>query len=69
MNENGYVIRTKEGMEKALSRISAIKEELQNNFLQGREYFETLNIASIAVAILQAALARKESVGAHYREN
>jgi L-aspartate oxidase len=69
MNENGYVIRTKEGMEKALSRISAIKEELQNNFLQGREYIETLNIASIAVAILQAALARKESVGAHYREN
>lgn len=69
MNDSGSVIRTKAGMEKALSRISEIIMMLETTFAPGREYIELLNIASIASAILRAALARDKSVGAHYRED
>lgn len=68
MNEYGFVMRTTAGMSTALARISQIKTELEAVFSPGREYIETLNIATIACAILNAALAREDSVGAHYRE-
>ena len=69
MNNHGFVIRTESGMNTALERIKNIKNELENSFFPGREYVEMLNLATIAVTILEAALARKESVGAHYRED
>lgn len=69
MNDNGSVLRNEAGMKKALTRISEIANELTNSFYPGREYIETLNIATLAVDILTAALLRRESVGAHYREN
>ena len=56
-------------MKEALARISQISDELINSYYPGREYIETLNIATLAVDILKAALARRESVGAHYRED
>ncbi len=69
MNDNGGVLRNEKGMTKALARISEISEDLKNSYWPGREYIETLNIADLAVVILKSALARKESVGAHYRED
>ena len=69
MNDFGSVLRSEKGLSFALSRISEIANELQNSYYPGREYIETLNIATLAVDILKAALARKESVGAHYRED
>lgn len=69
MNEHGFVIRTQKGMETALARILQLQAELEAGTGTSREYVETLNIAAIARAILEAALARKESVGAHYRED
>ena len=44
-------------------------DELQEGFCPGKEYLEILNLATIAREILSAAIARKESVGAHYRED
>jgi len=69
MNDNGSVIRNEKNMTKALARISEIADELTDSYYPGREYIETLNIATLAVDILKAALLRKESVGAHYRED
>jgi len=69
MNDNGSVLRNEAGMKKALTRISEIADELTNSYYPGREYIETLNIATLAVDILAAALLRRESVGAHYRED
>lgn len=69
MNDYGGVLRNEKGMTFALNRISEIVDELENCFCSGREYIETLNIATLSTDILKAALARKESVGAHYRED
>jgi len=69
MNDNGSVLRNEAGMKKALTRISEIADELTNSYYPGREYIETLNIATLAVDILTAALSRGESVGAHHRED
>lgn len=69
MNEYGYVIRTEAGLQTAQSIIGGILEQLESCYMPGTDYYEVLNLALTARAILTAALARKESVGAHYREN
>ncbi|MEG0778154.1 MAG: L-aspartate oxidase [Oscillospiraceae bacterium] len=69
MNDYGSVLRTEAGMKKALARISQIQNELSESAYPGREYIEALNVATIAVDILNAAIARRGSVGAHYRED
>jgi len=69
MNDFGGVLRNEAGLKKALARISEISKELNESYYPGRMYIETLNIATLAVNILEAALARRESVGAHYRED
>lgn len=69
MNDHGYVVRNEKGLVYAISEISSILEALESSFEDTKAYFETLNIATIALAILNAALSRKESIGAHYRED
>jgi L-aspartate oxidase len=69
MNDYGGVLRNEQGLNKALKRINEILTELNESYYPGRMYIETLNIATLAVDILKAALKRRESVGAHYRED
>lgn len=69
MNEYCFVVRNEKGMQTARKRILEIIEDLEHSFYPGRAYIETLNIATIARDVLDAAIARKESVGAHYRED
>ena len=69
MNDYGGVLRNEAGMQKALARMTEIHESLLASCCPGRAYIETLNLAALSVEILRAALARKESVGAHYRED
>lgn len=69
MNDYGYVVRSKNGLNYAIGEVEALLQKLESVFEDSKEYVETLNIATIALAILKAALARKESIGAHYREN
>lgn len=69
MNDYGFVVRNEAGMKKALARITEISDMLASSYCQGRAYIETLNLAALSAEILKAALARKESVGAHYRED
>jgi len=69
MSEHCYIIRTEAGMQKALNRVTEILEYLRSGYYPSKAYLELLNIASIAKEILSAAIQRKESVGAHYRED
>lgn len=69
MRKDGYIIRTKAGLESALGEINSLLAELQAAAQPSTAYVEDLNVATIAREILSAALARPESVGAHYREN
>lgn len=69
MSEYCFVVRTKKGMETAQEQISNMVQQLENNFYPGKAYIEILNLATISLDILKAAMERQESVGAHYRED
>jgi L-aspartate oxidase len=69
MSEYGYVIRNEAGLTYALGQISDIKKQLESVYDGSTAYLETLNMATVAVAILTAALIRRESIGSHYRED
>ncbi len=69
MSTHCFVIRTKEGLETALAEMSDILERLSAGFNSGKEYDEDLSLAIISKAIIESALARRESIGAHYRES
>lgn len=69
MNDNCGVSRSEVNMKKALGRINEIVQMLEGGSQSGKAYIEALNLAAIAVAILEAAIARHNSVGAHYRED
>lgn len=69
MSHNGWVIRHGLEMEKALSQLTAIENQLEAAALPDKDAMETFNMATVSRYILTAAVARKESVGAHYRED
>ena len=69
MHQHGGVLRSENGLKQALSQILRIQAELEESYDPGREYLETLNISALTTEILKAALARRESVGAHYRKD
>ena len=67
MSDNCFVIRTSEGLSYALGEMTGIFEMLRSGFLNSKEYDEALNLSFISLNIIRSALARKESIGAHYR--
>ena len=69
MSEYCFVIRTKAGLLIALERISEICSQLEAVYDDSNEYLETLNIATVAVAIVTAALNRSDSIGSHFMED
>jgi L-aspartate oxidase len=69
MSEHCGVIRSKPGLLLALEQVSAIAGQLESVYGDRCEYVETLNIAMVAKAILEAALSRPESIGSHYVES
>jgi L-aspartate oxidase len=68
MNEYCGVIRKKTGLTLALGQVNEIFSKLESVYSDSGEYLETLNIATVAKAILEAALRRPESIGSHYME-
>jgi L-aspartate oxidase len=69
MSKYGYIIRTTRGLSYALDSILAILSALERVYDDGDAYLETLNIATVAKAILEAALKRPKSIGSHYIED
>ncbi|MCL1829377.1 MAG: L-aspartate oxidase [Oscillospiraceae bacterium] len=68
MDDNCFVLRKKENMKTALRRMTQIKTELEESYSDDREHMETLNMATVAEAVLTAAVKRSGSVGVHYSE-
>ncbi|MCL2368611.1 MAG: FAD-binding protein, partial [Oscillospiraceae bacterium] len=69
MGQTASVVRDAEGLTRGLEEIRAIRRELEQGFDDRRVYIELLNIAAVAEIILESALARHESVGAHHRRD
>ena len=69
MSDYCFVVRNEQDMLKALARISEMREYLTQGFAPGREYVVALNLATVACTILEASIARRGSVGAHYRSD
>jgi len=69
MSEYCFVIRSTEGLKIAFQKVGEIYSQLEGIYDESNEYLETLNIATVAMAILTAALNRPESIGAHYMED
>ena len=63
------IVRSTLRLERALSRISLIRREIENFYRRTRvteELIELRNLATIAQLIIQSALMRKESRGLHF---
>ncbi|NMA25487.1 MAG: hypothetical protein GX936_07465, partial [Clostridiales bacterium] len=69
MNDYGYVTRTGKGLSYAIGQVEEVLSQLERVHDDANAYLETLNMATVALAILTAALKRTESIGSHYRED
>lgn len=67
MTEKCGVIRHEAQMWEALEKIKLIYEQVSGSAILNQRETELLNITTVAKGMLEGALARKESVGAHYR--
>jgi L-aspartate oxidase len=69
MTEFAGPVRTEKGLAEGAGKIYRIYNGLQNKKLVKKQDFELYNMAENAYKILKDALARKESIGAHYIVN
>jgi fumarate reductase (CoM/CoB) subunit A len=75
MSANAGVARSEKSLQQALRDLMRIKSrrfclgKQKETFVGLREAIETVNLADVAEAIIRAALLRRESRGAHYRED
>jgi L-aspartate oxidase len=69
MTKKGGIIRNREKMEEAIELIGGYYDQLKQMNLKKRIQVETLNMATVGLQILNAAMARKKSVGAHFRSD
>ncbi|SHK38019.1 L-aspartate oxidase [Paramaledivibacter caminithermalis] len=65
MNKYVFIFRNEEGLNKALIIIKEIIEELNRYRKDSVEYYECVNIATVAYLIIISALKRKKSLGSH----
>ena len=69
MSEHCHVIRNMPGLQVALKQISEIHALLEAIYDDSGDYLETLNIATVAKTIVEAALKRPDSIGSHFMES
>ena len=69
MSDDGGIIRNGKNLQSGIRRLQHIIDNLSRRQLQNLHHIEVLNMATTGIAVLQGAYARKESVGAHYRED
>ncbi|SKC92070.1 L-aspartate oxidase [Maledivibacter halophilus] len=65
MNRYAFILRGKEGLNKACEIIETIIKELNSYSKDSIEYYECVNMAYVAYLIITSALKRKESLGSH----
>jgi succinate dehydrogenase / fumarate reductase flavoprotein subunit len=78
MTENVSVFRTEQGIEKAIETLRELKDRAEKTALSGTGFkmnqelvqrWELDNLLAVAMVIARAALERKESRGAHFRDD
>jgi L-aspartate oxidase len=69
MDKYVQIVRTEEGLNLAKKIIERHYNNLKKINVMSRYYFETLNMATVALIIIDAALSRKNSIGCHCRLN
>ena len=69
MTENVGIIRNKEGLMQALKKINSYAELLEDAKCETLKEFELQNIVLISRLVIESALEREESRGAHYRSD
>jgi len=68
MSDHCNVVRKRPDLLYALEQINSIYADLESVYDDSNNYLETLNIATVAKAIIEAALSRTDSIGSHYME-
>lgn len=69
MWRKGGILRNKEEMEEAKNRLSDWLALVERHRLESRREIELANLLMLGRCLLEAALTREESRGAHYRED
>jgi L-aspartate oxidase len=69
MSREVGIIRTEKGLKNAEIIVQNYYKNLVNNPRHLKDYYECLNVVTVSLAIIKAALTRKESIGCHYRED
>lgn len=69
MTNNAGAIRSEKNMVSALNSIIKINNTLDAVVLDTKEKAEVYNMSIVAMEILKGAIQRKDSIGAHYRED
>ena len=69
MTKKGGILRNAAGMTEALHRVEEMADQLDRCPLPTAKAVETCNMAQVAREVLTAALARKQSLGAHFRDD
>lgn len=66
MTANVSIVRNKKGLLSSLQNIDELEKELSNEISLNKKYFELKNMIIVSKLIIQAALNRTESIGAHF---
>ncbi len=67
MDKYASIVRTTEGLEIAKKILQRHYDNLVKINVLSRYYYETMNMVTVAVLIVDAAINRKDSLGSHYR--
>lgn len=67
MSKYVFIVRKSDGLNLAQKIISKHLDNLKKIKVFSRYYYETLNMATVALLIIDAAIKRKESLGCHFR--
>lgn len=69
MSRYVFIVRTKDGLEMAKKILMKHYKNLLKINVLSRYYYETLNMVTIALIVINQAENRKESIGSHFRMN
>ena len=67
MMRNAGIVRREQDMQDTLGFIREMAEALESCAMSTLDHIELVDMATVSASVLEAALERKESVGAHYR--
>ncbi len=63
------IIREKDGMQWAIRLIEEFYRQMEDAKLPSVRACESMNMATVGLEVLRAALKREKSIGAHYRSD